>query len=120
MSVSVRRGDIVVADLEPVRGSEANKRRPVVIVSNGLLHEEIDRFGVGVVTVVPLTSSTERVYRGQVLFSAEQSGLAKDSKAQAELVRAIATGRLMGEVIGHLSRDQMVELDQALRLHLSL
>ena len=120
MSVSVRRGDIIVADPDPARGSEANKRRPVVIVSNNLLHEEIDRYGVGVVTVVPLTGSTERVYRGQVLLAAEQTGLARDSKAQAELVRSISTARLTGRVIGQLLPAQLAELDQALRLHLSL
>ena len=30
----MRRGDIHTVDLDPVRGSEANKRRPAVIVSN--------------------------------------------------------------------------------------
>ena len=30
----MRRGEIRIADLEPVRGSEATKRRPAVIVSN--------------------------------------------------------------------------------------
>jgi len=32
--VVMRRGEIRENDLEPVRGSEANKRRPAVIVSN--------------------------------------------------------------------------------------
>jgi len=30
----MRRGDIHEVDLDPVRGSESNKRRPAVIVSN--------------------------------------------------------------------------------------
>jgi mRNA interferase MazF len=30
----MRRGEIRLVDLDPVRGSEANKRRPAVLVSN--------------------------------------------------------------------------------------
>ena len=30
----MRRGEIRLVDLDPARGSEANKRRPAVIVSN--------------------------------------------------------------------------------------
>ena len=30
----MRRGDVVWVDLEPVRGSEANQRRPADVVSN--------------------------------------------------------------------------------------
>ncbi len=49
------RGEIRLADLDPVRGSEANKRRPVVIVSNDRANSVAARLGRGVVTVVPVT-----------------------------------------------------------------
>ncbi|MBA3803751.1 MAG: type II toxin-antitoxin system PemK/MazF family toxin, partial [Acidimicrobiia bacterium] len=29
----MRRGDVVLVDLDPTRGSEANKQRPAVVVS---------------------------------------------------------------------------------------
>jgi probable F420-dependent oxidoreductase len=47
-----------------------------------------------VITVVPVTSNVERVYPFQVLLPAGQSGLDKDSKAQAEQVRSISVERL--------------------------
>ena len=66
----MRRGEIRLVDLEPVRGAEANKTRPAVIVSNDGANATAQRLGRGVVTVVPVTSSTERVYPFQVLLRA--------------------------------------------------
>ena len=57
----IRRGSIHLVDLEPVRGSEANKVRPAVVVSNDGANAAADRLGRGVVTVVPLTSNVQRV-----------------------------------------------------------
>ena len=74
--------------------------------------------GRGVVTVVPVTSKTERVYRFQVLLDAADTGLDRDSKAQAEQVRSIAIERV-GDVIGVVPFDLMAQLDDALRVHLA-
>jgi mRNA interferase MazF len=113
------RGEIWQVDLDPVRGSGANKQRPAVIVSNDRANAVATRLGRGVVTVVPVTSSTEKVYPFQVLLPAVETGLAIDSKAQAEQVRSIATQRLMRR-IGQVSPTQLAALDDALRLHLAL
>src|ERR1700756_2227693 len=113
------RGEIWQVDLDPVRGSEATKQRPAVIVSNDRANAVATRLGRGVVTVVPVTSNTEKVYPFQVLLPAVETGLATDSKAQAEQVRSIATQRLMRR-IGQVSPTQLAALDDALRLHLAL
>ena len=80
----MRRGDVYWVDLEPARGSEANKTRPAVIVSNDAANRAARRTGRGVVTVVPITSNVGRVYPFQVLLRAADCGLTADSKAQAE------------------------------------
>lgn len=108
-----------MVDLEPVRDSEANKRRPAVIVSNDGANAVAARLGRGVVTVVPVTSNTDVIYGFQTLLTAAATGLPHDSKAQAEQVRSIAVERL-GSIIGHVPPDVMRELDEALRLHLQL
>lgn len=108
-----------MVNLEPVRGSEANKRRPAVIVSNDAANSTAARLGVGVLTVVPVTSSVERVYPFQVLLPAGTAGLKRDSKAQAEQVRSIDAERI-GEPLGQLPDALMASLDDALRLHLAL
>jgi mRNA interferase MazF len=115
----MRRGEIREVDLDPVRGSEANKRRPAVIVSNDAANSTAEQLGRGVVTVVPVTSNVERLYPFQVLLPAAATGLAADSKAQAEQVRSVAIERV-GRRVGQLTAPLMAELDEALRLHLAL
>jgi mRNA interferase MazF len=115
----MRRGEVRFVDFEPVRRAEANKTRPAVIVSNDSANATAERLGRGVVTVVPLTSNTERVYPFQVLLPAEDSGLPRDSKAQAEQVRAIAAERV-GRRVGVVPSRLMDHIDAALRLHLAL
>ena len=115
----MRRGEIRLVDLEPVRGAEANKRRPAVVVSNDGANLAAARLGRGVVTVVPVTSTTDRIYPFQVLLPASDTGLSDDSKARAEQVRAVAVERV-GARIGMLPPNLSGALDEALRLHLAL
>lgn len=115
----MRRGEIRLVDLDPVRGSEVAKRRPAVIVSNDRANATASRLGRGVVTVVPVTSNIARVYAFQVLIQADVTGLDVDSKAQAEQVRSVSVDRL-GRSLGQLSPTNMAALDDALRLHLDL
>lgn len=115
----MRRGDIHLVDLDPVVGSEANKRRPAVIVSNDGANLSAARLGRGVVTVVPITSNVERVYPFQLGLPAAATGLDRDSKAQAEQVRAVAVFRI-GRKLGAVPGSLMLKLDDALRLHLAL
>lgn len=113
------RGEIRLVDLDPVRGSEANSRRPAVIVSNDRANATAARLGHGVVAVVPVTSNTDRIFPFQTLLPAATTGLRQDSKAQAEQVRSIAVERL-GAVLGRAPAHAMADLDDALRLHLQL
>ncbi len=115
----MRRGDIHSVDLDPVRGSEANRRRPAVIVSNDAANATASRLGRGVITVVPVTSNVQHLYPFQVLLPAAATGLERDSKAQAEQVRSIAVERV-GERLGVVPNAIMLDVDEAVRLHLGL
>ena len=77
-------------DLDPARSGEANKRRPAVIVSNDGANRSAERLGRGVITVVPITTNTTRIYPFQVLLPATRCRLPADSKAQAEQIRAVS------------------------------
>jgi mRNA interferase MazF len=90
-----------------------------VIVSNDRGNAAATRLGRGVVTVVPLTSNTARVFPFQTLLPAGVTGLRADSKAQAEQVRSVAVERV-GPALGHVPAPIMAEVDDALRLHLQL
>ncbi len=115
----MRRGEIYEIDLGPVLGSEANEPRPAVIVSNDAANRSAARLGRGVITVVPLTSNVERIYPFQVLLRAAETGLFRDSKAQAEQVRSIDFKRI-GVRVGVVPSTVMTRIDEALRLHLAL
>ncbi|SRR5258708_1709369 len=115
----MRRGEIVIVNLDPAMGSEASKSRPAVIVSNDAANSAARRLGRGTVTVVPVTSSTGRVQPFQVLLPASQTGLRRDSKAQAEQIRSVAVERI-GKKAGQLPPALLAEVDRALRIHLSL
>lgn len=115
----MRRGEIVSIDFDPAQGSEANKTRPAVIVSNDAANATATRLGRGVITVVPVTSNVARVYPFQVMLPADQTGLPRDSKAQAEQVRSVSVERV-GRLLGRLPAALVAELDRALRVHLGL
>ena len=115
----MRRGEIRVVDFDPGRGSEARKRRPAVIVSNDGANAVAARLGRGVITVLPITSNIRRIFPFQVRLPAAATGMRQDSKAQAEQVRSVAVERL-GERIGLVPAAIMLNIDEALRLHLAL
>lgn len=111
----MRRGEIYYADLSPTVGSEINKRRPVLIVSN-----DANNRAANTVTVLPITSNVSRVYPFEVLVSPRESGLPKPSKAQAQQIRTISKERLRGGAVGRVSAALMRKAEEAMRLHLDL
>ena len=111
----MRRGEILYADLSPTIGSEINKQRPVLIVSN-----DANNRAASTVTILPITSSVARIFPFEVALSRADAGLSNDSKAQAQQIRTISKERIVGPAIGRLSADRMTEVDAAIRLHLAL
>lgn len=110
--MEVRRGEVYLADLEPSLGSEANKTRPCLVVSNDASNRSSPT-----VTVVPITGTVETVYSFEVDLGEE---LPKPSKAQANQVRTISKKRLRATKMATLSDRTMDAVVAALRLHLQL
>ncbi|MCF2151002.1 type II toxin-antitoxin system PemK/MazF family toxin [Desmonostoc muscorum LEGE 12446] len=111
----MKRGEIYYANLSLVVGSEMDKRRPVLIVSN-----DANNSAASTVTILPITSNVSRVYPFEVLLNPEESGLSKPSKVQAQQVRTISKQRILGDEVGCLNQDLMQLVDAALKLHLDL
>ena len=111
----MKRGDIYFAQLNPTRGAEIQKTRPVVIVSNDIANR-----ASSLVSVVPLSSNVARVFPFEVAITAKQSGLPKDSKAMAQQILTLDKARLSSTRSGFLPAAQVTALDAALRLHLAL
>ncbi|HJU11967.1 MAG TPA: type II toxin-antitoxin system PemK/MazF family toxin [Candidatus Binataceae bacterium] len=111
----MRRGEIYYANLSPTIGSEINKRRPVLIVSN-----DANNRVASTVTVLPITSNVSRVYPFEVLLAPKESGLSKPSKAQAQQIRTISKEKIWGRAVGTLNVAVMRKAEDAVRLHLDL
>ena len=109
----IKRGNIYLAALDPTIGSEINKTRPVIVVSNNLNNE----FG-NTVTILPLTSNTEKIYPFEVFIKRDIANLPKDSKVKADQIRTIDKMRIIKE-IGELPKEIISEIEVAIKTHLS-
>jgi mRNA interferase MazF len=115
VSEPLRPGDLWLADLNPVIGSEQAGRRPVIIVS-GPLHLTLPH---GVVFVVPVTSR-DRGLRHQIPITSQSSGLSKlPSFARPEDTRAVAYQRL-GHRLGAVTPAELGAIRRILRAFLDV
>jgi mRNA interferase MazF len=106
------RGALFWANLDPATGSEAAMTRPVLIVSR-----DANNRGAATVTMLPLSSSTHKLYSFEVYI--EHAQLPKPSKIQAHHIRTMDKTRL-GEYIGMLDADDLELVEHAMKLHLAL
>ena len=100
------------ADLDPSTGSEAAMTRPVLIVSR-----DANNKAAATVTVLPLSSSTHKLYSFEVYL--EHASLPKASKVQAQHIRTVDKSRL-GEFVGMVGEGDLELVEQAIKLHLAL
>ncbi len=115
MSNPLRPGDVWLADLNPVIGSEQAGRRPVLIVS-GPLHLSLPH---AVVFVVPITSR-DRGLRHQISITSQSSGLSRlPSFTRPEDMRAVAYERL-GDCLGSVTPGELTAVRRILRAFLDL
>jgi len=117
MHIEYRRGDIILVDLEPVRGSEQGKVRPCIIIQNDIAN----KFSP-VTNIIPVTDAknVKKWYPCLVNLKKEESGLEKDSVAQCNQIRTIDAKRRIIKQIGHISEQKMIEVDRALKIQLEL
>jgi len=108
------RGDIWLADLNPVRGHEQAGRRPVLVTS-------VDAFNQGradLVVILPITS-TLRAVPFHVLVKPPEGGLSNPSSILCEAIRSISKDRLI-QRWGAIAATAMKEVEDRLRILLGL
>lgn len=108
-----KRGEIYMADLDPVIGSEQGGIRPVLIVQNNTGN----RFSPTVI-VVPITSKKKGDQPTHVQLG-NRFGLPKNSLLLAEQPKPLDKSRLQ-EQIGVVDRETMAQIDMALKISLDL
>jgi len=92
----MKRYDICWANLDPVRGSEIAKTRPVVIVSLDVLN-----IALATVTVCPLTSQLHPGWRSRIQITC----MGKPAEIAVDQIRTISKQRL-GRKLDVLSEDE--------------
>jgi mRNA interferase MazF len=112
----VRRGEIWWASLPAPRGSGPGYRRPVVVVQS----DEFNKSRIHTVVVATVTSNMRLAQApGNVALSRKESQLPKQSVVNvSQLITLDRT--YLTERISRLPRAKLMELEQGLRLVLSL
>ena len=101
--VAIAQGEIWWADLAEPVASEPGYRRPVIIVQG----DPLNRSRIATAIVVPLTSNMEWAGApGNVLLTAEQTGLSKDSVANVSQIVTLDK-RTLTERVSKLPRSKM-------------
>lgn len=108
-----RQGDIWIADLEPVQGSEQGGRRPILIISGNALHS-----AVPIAIIVPLSSKIKNYPTAVSIRPSKTNGLSKDAEALPFQVRTVTTGRLKKR-IGNVTEEEMRKIIEGLFLVLT-
>ena len=112
--IIIKRGYVYFANLSPTVGSEINKVRPVIVVSNN-----INNLYAETITVIPITSNVNTIRSFEVFIPEGEAGLPKDSKAKCDQVRTIDKLRFIKE-LGQLSVKYIFEIELAVRKHLEI
>ena len=106
----MKRAEVWWVEFDPAVGTEIRKTRPAIIVSNDAANRNLAR-----VVVVPLTSNTGRTYPGEAVVTIG----GQSSKAMADQIMAADKARLKSQ-IGTLQKSDMLAVEDAIKVHLSL
>lgn len=113
--MEIKRGDIFMADLSPVYGSEQGGVRPVLVVQN-----DVGNKYSPTVIVVAITSKLHKAKLPTHIEVAEHmANLEKDSIILCEQIRTVDKLRLKDRV-GTLNAGFMKSVDRAIAISLAL
>ena len=114
--MDVRRGDIVIVELDPTKGSEQRGTRPCLVVQNDIGNENAPT-----TIIVPFTTSVDdEQYPFEVLVTAEESHLREDSIAMCSQIRTVSIEDRIETVVGSIPDERLDDVDTALEYSLGL
>ena len=108
----IERGGIYLAKLNPSKGAEPGKIRPVLILQTDLLN------AIGHTTVIVLPLTTKLIDNATPLRYRinSRSRLEKDSDILCDQIRAIDTSRIIGDSLAYLTDDELVMVEMMVKL----
>lgn len=113
--MTLKRGDIFFAELNPVQGSEQGGVRPVLVVQN-----DVGNNYSPTTIILPITSKmTKAKLPTHVALSRRESGLSRDSVVLAEQIRTIDKVRLQQKV-ATLNEMTMSRINNAMEISMGI
>jgi mRNA interferase MazF len=112
--VAVRRGDVVLVNLDPTVGVEIKKTRPAIVLSN----DSINHFSQ-LVVVVPVTKNTAHLSPSHAVIPKGTARLTFTSKVVTEQIKAVDKQRIVRR-LGSLSSVLLEQVERALKNTLAL
>jgi mRNA interferase MazF len=101
-----KRGEIWLVDLNPTRGQEIQKTRPVVIISSDLFNP------IAIRIAIPITSWQDKFNDRPFMVridASSQNGLDRDSAGNLLQIRSLSTERFIRK-LGQVSNETLQEL----------
>jgi mRNA interferase MazF len=109
--MKIKQFDIWIADLEPQRGTETGKVRPVLIVQTNLLNNEHPS-----VVICPVTTNVEK--DSDILRVHIRKGIANlkiESDIMIDQIRAVDNRRLLNK-IGELTKELQLKVKDNIKI----
>jgi mRNA interferase MazF len=113
----ILRGDIYLVNLDPIISKEIGKARPAVVIQNDIGNR------YSPVTIIAPISSTNEVTKPlpiMVFLKSSASGLKVDSYIDCGQIRTVDKEKRLIKKFGSLEKEKMKEVDQAIKISLSL
>lgn len=91
----VKKWEIWFLNLDPTTGSEQRGIRPVLVISNDAVNDNLTVF-----TCIPFSSCKigTKIYPTEVFLSSKESGLPRDSVLMLQQIRTVSQDRLRNKV----------------------
>ncbi len=114
--MNIKRGDVVLANLGPVVGSEQGKIRPCLVVQN-----DIGNKYSSTTIIAPVTSKIpDKHYPTAVVIDPREAGLEVKSTILCNQIRTISAKDRILKTLGSLKPETMRKVDAALKASLAL
>ncbi len=107
----MRRGEVWVANLNPNKGAEVGKIRPVVIVQE----DRVTQTGLPTLLVIPLTTQYRPAFAPMRVRIAPRERLFKECYVMVEQLRVADRGRFGEGPLATLTAEEMAAVERGLR-----
>ena len=106
----MKRGEVWWVDFDPAIGTEIQKTRPAIIISN----DHFNRYATRV-QVIPITRTVDRLFPGEAFVTIK----GQKRKAMTDQIQTASKQRIRDR-IGRVSDDDLRQIEQAIQVQLGL